>query len=88
MERPATSCDFCGDPQGLREYPTDHSLITWYACATCTRRIEAEEWDRLIERSLCAHAELRPVPEGEEPTLRQQVENLVEAFRSFRLVAV
>ena len=88
MERPATSCDFCGDSQGLREYPIDHGVIKWYACATCASLIEAEEWDRVIERSFAAHAQLRPVPQREEPILRKQAENLVEAFRSFRLVAV
>ena len=88
MERPATSCDFCGDSQGLREYPTDHTAIKWYACPTCTRMIEAEEWERLIERSFAAHAQICPVPQSEGPILRKQVENLVEEFRSFRLVAV
>ncbi len=88
MERPATSCDFCGDTQGLREYPTDHGIIKWYACPACTSLIEAEAWDRIIERSFAAHAQLRPVPQAEGAVLRKQIENLVEAFRSFRLVAV
>ena len=88
MERPATSCDFCGNSQKLREYPTDHAGIEWFACPTCTNLIETEEWDRVIERSITAHAQLRPVRCGEEPILRKQVETLVESFRSFRLVAV
>ena len=88
MDRPATSCDFCGDSQVLREYLMDHGDIKWYACATCTRIIEREEWVRLSERSFAAHAQLRPVPCSEESTLRTQVENHVAAFRSVRLVAV
>ena len=88
MERPATTCDFCGDSQNLREYPTDHGVINWYACATCAGLIEAEKWDRLIERSVSAHAQLRAVSQAEEPILRKQAENLLAAFRSFRLVAV
>ena len=88
MERPVTSCDFCGNSQQLREYPIDHGIIKWYACPTCTRFIETEEWDRLIEHSFAAHAQLHAIHCGEEPILRKQVQNLVEAFRSLRLVAV
>lgn len=54
--------------------------MEWYACATCTRRIETEEWDRLIERSIIAHTQIRGVPPSEELILRKQVENLVEVF--------
>ncbi len=88
MQRPSSCCDFCGVSQTLREYPADHVGINWYACLGCAGIIEAEEWDRLIERSLAAYARIRPLPDCEEPIRRQQVENLVEAFRSFRSVAV
>ncbi len=88
MERPATSCDFCGDSQELQEHPIDHAALKWYTCTTCTRIIEDEEWDHLVERSFVARDQLHSVPQGEESILRKQVENLVEAFRSFRLVTV
>jgi hypothetical protein len=68
--------------------PADHCSINWYACADCARLIDAQHWELLIERSLAAYAQIRPIPEGEEPILRKQVEHLVEAFRSFRLVSV
>jgi hypothetical protein len=88
MERPLSCCDFCGDCQCLREYPTDHSAVNWYACGNCARLVDAENWERLIERSLAAYGRIRAIPDGEEPILRQHVEQLVQAFRSFRLVAV
>lgn len=86
MERSPSCCDFCGDYQCLREYPTDDHAVNWYACANCARLIDAENWEQLIERSLEAYGQLRAVPDGEEPVLRNHVEELVNAFRSFRLV--
>lgn len=50
--------------------------------------IDAEDWKRLIERSLAAYAQIRPIPDSEEPVLREQVERLVKNFRLVRLVAV
>jgi hypothetical protein len=86
MERPPSCCDFCGDTNCLREYPTDNGGINWYVCATCTQFIDAEKWEQLIERSLNAYVQLRAVPDGEEDVLRKHVEQLVQAFRSFGLV--
>ena len=86
MERPPSSCDFCGDFECLREYPTDHAAANWYACVECARLIDSEQWQRLAERSLTAHVNLTAVPDGEESVLRTHVEQLVHAFRSFRLV--
>ena len=87
MERPPSCCDFCGDSRTFQEYPTDHAAVNWYACACCARLIDAEHWKQLIERSLEAYAQIRLIPDGEEPILRKHVEQLVEAFRAFRLVA-
>jgi hypothetical protein len=88
VERPPSCCDFCGESQCLREYPTDRAAIKWYACENCTRLIEAEQWEQLIERSLTAYVHLRAVPDGEESALRDHVDHLVAAFRKYRLVSV
>jgi hypothetical protein len=88
MERPPSCCDFCGDCQCLREYPADHGVINWYACANCAALIDGEQWQPLIEGSLAAYVQLRAVPDGEEAVLRNHVEQLVNAFRSFRVVQV
>ena len=88
MERPPSCCDFCGEVNCLREYPTENGIINWYACASCTTLIESERWEPLIERSLNAYVQLRAVPEGEEEVLRKHVEQMVQAFRSFRMVGV
>jgi len=87
MERPPSCSDFCGDFRTFQEYPTDHAAVNWYACADCTRLIDAGHWKQLIEQSLEAYAQIRLIPDGEEPILRKHVEQLVEAFRAFRLVA-
>ncbi|HYK87804.1 MAG TPA: hypothetical protein VE398_03490 [Acidobacteriota bacterium] len=52
------------------------------------RFIDDEDWGGLIERGLAAYAQIRPVPDGEEPMLRRQLENLVRNFRAVRLVSV
>jgi hypothetical protein len=65
-----------------------HEVIQWYACPECAELIDAEDWDRLVERSLAAYAQIRPMPDGDEPILRSQVEHLVQVFRTLRLVAV
>lgn len=88
MERPPTCCDFCGESQCLREYPTDRSDVNWYACETCARLIDAGQWEPLIERSLTAYVQLRAVPDGQEPVHGKHVEQLVKAFRAFQLMAV
>jgi hypothetical protein len=72
----------------LQEYPTDQGVRSWYACGDCARIIEAEDWAQLIERSLAAYAQIRAIPDADEPILRKQVEDLVENFRTVRLVAV
>jgi hypothetical protein len=88
MQRQSTCCDLCGGFQDLRQYPTGKGAVSWYACADCARLIDAELWEQLIERSIAAYGQIRPIPVGEEPILRQHVEQLVHAFRSFRLVGV
>lgn len=88
MQRRPSCCDFCGDAQTLQEYPTDHGVRSWYACTDCARIIEAEDWQQLIERNLAAYAQIRAIPDADEPILRKHVEDLVEAFRAIRLVAV
>jgi hypothetical protein len=88
MERPPSCCDFCGESQCLREYPTDRAAINWYACANCARLVEAEKWELLIDDSFAAYRQIGPIPDGEEPALRDHVEQLVNAFRRFRLVTV
>lgn len=87
MDRPPSCCDFCGDSRAFQEYGTDHRDVNWYACADCTRIIDAEAWEELIERTLAAHAHIRLTPDGDEPILRQHVEHLVDTFRAIRLVA-
>jgi hypothetical protein len=86
MDRPPSCCDFCGDSPAFQEYGTDRGKVNWYACADCIRIIDAEAWEQLIERSLAAHAQIRPTPDTDEPILRRQAERLVEAFRAIRLV--
>ena len=54
----------------------------------CASIIEAEAWERLVERSLAAYAHIRLTPDPDEPVLRQQVEHLVRAFQACRLAAV
>ena len=49
------------------------------------RRRTLEAADRAEPRE--AFAQIRLIPDGEEPILRKHVEQLVEAFRAFRLVA-
>jgi hypothetical protein len=80
MQRQASCCDFCGSLETLREYLVKDKTITWFACTECARLIEIDDWDQLIERSL-ANPSVRWIPEGEEPILRKQAENLVRAFR-------
>jgi len=87
MDRPPSCCDFCGDSRAFQEYGTDLADLNWYACAECTRIIDAEVWEKLVERSVAAHAHIRPTPDGDEPALRTQAEYLVLAFRALRLVA-
>lgn len=87
MDRPPSCCDFCGDLRTFQEYPTDSRAVNWYACSECAAFIDAQDWKQLIERSLAAYAQVRPIPDGEERILRERVENLVATFRSFRFVA-
>jgi len=86
MDRPPSCCDFCGDSRAFQEYGTDLGDVNWYACAECAGIIDAEAWEELIERSLAAHAQIRPTPDGDEPILRSQVGHLVQTFRAIRLV--
>ncbi len=72
----------------MEEYPTDREGTDWYACRECAQLIDRADWDRLIQRSLAAYAEIRSIPDGEEAILRRQVENLVRTFRAVRLVPV
>jgi hypothetical protein len=62
--------------------------VNWYACGHSATLIDAQNWQQLIERSLAAYVQLRAVPDGEEAVLRNHVEQLVNAFRSFRVVQV
>ncbi len=87
MERTPACCDFCGSTHNLQEYLVgDEETFKWYACADCAELIDMDNWELLIERSLSACADVRWTPEGEEEVVRKQVENLVLAFRAFRLV--
>jgi hypothetical protein len=88
MQCQSPCCDFCGSFQDLRQYSTGHGSVSWYACADCAGFIDAELWKQVVERSLAAYAQIRSIPDGEELILRQHVEQLVQAFRSFRLVSV
>lgn len=88
MQHQSSCCDFYGDPQTFQEYATDHGGINWYACVDCTRLIQAKHWDQLIENSLGAYRHIRPIPDGEEPILREHVEQVVDTFRAFRVVPV
>jgi len=86
MDRPPSCCDFCGVSRVFQEYGTDLADLNWYACAECTRIIDAEVWEDLVERSVSAHARIRQSPDDGEPVLRTQAEYLVQAFRELRLV--
>lgn len=88
MRRQSTCCDFCGDFQNLRQYPTGQGAISWHACEDCATLIDVEHWEQLVERSVAAYGQIRPILDGEKHILRQHVEQLVQAFRSFRLVPV
>ena len=88
MYRQPSCCDFCGDTNLVRKYPTDFGGILWYTCPECATLIDAEEWASLTERSLEAYARIRPIADEDEPILRAQVETLVDAFRDVRLVPV
>ena len=88
MERPLSYCDFCGNCRIFQEYPTDRADANWYACAGCARLIDANDWNGLIERSLAAYTEIRPIAESEKAILRRQVEAPVLTFRTFRLMPV
>lgn len=64
---PVRACDFCGRREVFHVYPTaDHCLPDpgppgvlpvmmssegWAACIRCARLIDAERWDRLLERA-------------------------------------
>ena len=88
MERITCCCDFCGDSHSLREYLIDRGAITWYACEDCARLIGGEHWETLIEHSLAAYRQIRAIGDSEESLLRDHVEQLVKAFRAFRLATV
>jgi hypothetical protein len=88
MQRQPSCCDFCGFLQVSQEYATDRAGISWYACPGCTRLIDTESWDSLIERCVAACAQILSIEEDEELVLRKQMEQLVENFRIVRLAAV
>jgi hypothetical protein len=88
MQHQSSCCDFCGDSRTFQDYATDHGGINWYACVDCARLIQAEHWGQLIEHSLAAYRQIRRISDGEEPILRDHVEQLVGAFRAFRVVPV
>ena len=74
--------------RGAQVYPTDPEGIIWYACPEYARLVDAESWDRLIQRSVVACAQIRQIPEDEIRLLRRQMEQLVENFRVVRLATV
>lgn len=84
MQQQSSCCDFCGDSQTFQEYATGHGGIKWYACEGCATLVDAERWEQLIEHSLAAYRQIRVIPNGEEPILRQHVEQLINAFRALR----
>jgi len=88
MQRQPSCCDFCGFPNISQKYPTDTEGISWYACLECARLVDIESWERLIQRSTVACAQIRPISEDEMCVLRRQMEQLVENFRVVRLATV
>lgn len=88
MQRQPFCCDFCGFRGVSQVYPTDAEGIKWYACLECARLVDAESWDRLIQGSVVACAQIRQIPEDEMCVLRRQMEQLVENFRVVRLSTV
>jgi hypothetical protein len=88
MQRQPSCCDFCGVPGVSQVYPTNTEGIHWYACLECARLVDTESWDRLIQRSVVAYAQMRQIPEDEMRLLRTQMEQLVENFRVVRLATV
>lgn len=72
----------------MRQYPSGQGALSWYACADCARLIDAEHWEEIVEHSLDAYRHIRSISDDEEPILREHVQQLVNVFRSFRLVAV
>ncbi len=88
MGRTPFCCDFCGSTEKIQHYLVgDDETFKWYACADCASLIDAEHWAQLVEHSLAGYRQIRPIPNGEEPILREHVEQLVQAFRSFPLLA-
>ena len=85
MNRQPLFCDFCAFPGISKAYPTDEPVIHWYACPACDELIENEDWDRLVDRCLAAYGQTR-LSDDERGVVLGQVEALVRAFRSCRLV--
>jgi hypothetical protein len=81
MIRQTPHCDFCGDAERLKRYPSAAGF-DWYACPACVELIQDEDWDQLTERSIAAHIAARRRRDREHDVLRRQVENLVTAFRT------
>jgi hypothetical protein len=66
-----------------------HAVLCQYPTLRELRQVmQAEHWGQLIEHSLGAYKQIRLIPDGEEPILRENVEQLVGAFRAFRVVPV
>jgi len=86
MDRQPLFCDFCAFSEISKAYPTDEPGIHWYACPACVELIENEDWDRLVDRCLAAYGQTRFLSDDEKRVVLAQVEALVRAFRSFRLV--
>lgn len=89
------SCDFCSEEHAAKVYPcetfiweremiTHQSLGGWAACAECSRLIDANEWDALVERSIYQLVEQDSVPIEHVQMLRENFHQIYALFRTYR----
>lgn len=55
----------------------------WAACAECAALIDAEQWDKLAERTVQAFVRQHRTAISDVPALREHVSNLHSAFRQY-----
>jgi len=86
MRSGSSFCDFCGSPNPLIAYSTDKPGFSWYACASCAKLIDNEEWRKLADRCLEAHDKTRVLSADDRRVVRDLIEALISDFRSCRPV--
>jgi len=90
-------CDFCSQPEVHavhtcqdfvhEKFKTEfgclnsESIGSWAACRACDELIQAEQWERLLDRSVGRFVELFGF---EAPGLRQHIDGIHRLFRQFR----